>query len=133
MSWDISIGNPPCPTCGHAPPLDGDTYSINVTRNVSEIVDRCLIAAGAPASKAPADRSHARDYTWGRLNGWACLDAVPVLEKALAEARRPDRIAEFSALEPANGWGNLDSVCTAFQRLLYQCRDNPNAVISCYG
>lgn len=132
MSYNLSLLLPGCPTCGAAP---GDVLGgLNVTRNVSRIVDLC-ISSGRPDLKAKTEgfSGSTADYSWCRLHGWTGAELVPVLEAAIAAADDPGRRAEFVALEPSNGWGSLVHVREAFALLLACCREHPTAACEVRG
>ncbi len=94
-----------CPHCHRG---GGPSYSFNLTHNVNSIVDLCLVAGGA--TKGKSDDNGYQERSWGRLHGWTVAEVTPIVAKALDESLRADRIYEFKALEPSNGWGSLGSV-----------------------
>lgn len=114
MSFDVYIEDADCPHCNRG---GESSYSFNLTHNVNCIVDLCLLAGGA--SKARSGDSSYVERSWGRLHGWTVAEATPVVDRALDESHKPERLAEFKALEPSNGWGSLGSV----QRVLKEFRD----------
>lgn len=128
MSFDVSIVRPACKCCGRD---EEDVYSFNLTHNVNEIIDRCLVAAGAPVAKEPGHGYEAR--SWGRLYGWSTDDAAPILRRAYEEAKSAARAAEFGALEPDNGWGSLDSVKDSLVDFAYAASSNPGCKIEARG
>jgi hypothetical protein len=128
MSFDIYLKAEACEHCGHG---GGYVYSANITHNVNEIVERCLVAAGAPVSKV--EGSAYAERSWGRLTGWKAREALPFVDLALVVAFDPSRAQEFMALEPSNGWGSLDSVRTVMREFCEAMTKWPNAVIETWG
>jgi hypothetical protein len=121
MSFDIDIES-----------ADGETlYSTNLTHNVNEIVDRCLVDGGA--TRAVTSGSCYDTRSWGRLNGWRAGDVIQILKAALQEANNTDRAAEFQALEPTHKWGSLDAVQRTLAAVLHACGNNPDGVIRTDG
>lgn len=129
--------------------------SFNITHNVNQIVDRCLVAAGAVCAKpsdgwklpcSPQEAGAMRtalalskretsygDYSWGRLEGWKGRELVSVVEAAIRVADDPTRLYEFKELEPSNGWGTLDSVKECLRDLLAMCKDNSDDEVRVSG
>lgn len=133
MSFDIQIRRHVA-ACAHCGRGAADEYygDLNLTHNVNGIVDRCLISAGAPLGERP--ERYYLDYSWGRLDGWRVEKALPILERAHQESLKEERQGEFRALEPANGWGTLESVREVFGRLLDAARQAPpDAIITAEG
>lgn len=119
MSYNIEVRTTACPHCKRDP----DTlYRVNVTRNVSSIVEECL-TIGRPDG---ADK-----YSWWRLGHVSAQDALPILRKALGylAVYRP----ELKAKEPPNGWGSITDVEEAIFGLLKTCGENPTATIEVSG
>lgn len=129
MSYDVWLVKPPCPCCKRE---FKDLGSFNLTHNVNGIVDACIRAFGDVGAKN-ADGTTYEMGSWGRLDGWTAGDAVPVLERALAEANNPARLREFRAMEPSNGWGKLDDVRRVMAEFLAVCREHPDAKIRASG
>lgn len=133
MSYSIYIGRepgPPCPTCGHRPGSD-EPFEQNITRNVSRIVDRCLVVGGAIAAKTPGFSGARGDYSWCRLHGWSGADLAPILRRAIVCLR--DESNELLNLQPSNGWGSIDDVANAFAGLLGACERDPKATCQVHG
>lgn len=126
MSYDIYVDYGSCGHCGRASE-SVDVFSY--TRNVSQIVDRCLGAAGAGVGR----RGEGRDYSWWRLDGWPVTEALPIAERALAESWKSEREAEFRMLEPDNGWGDLEGVRRVMAVLVKALREHPGGVIGVSG
>lgn len=129
MSYDVWLTKEPCPSCKRGYTSLGD---FNLTHNVNGIVDACISAAGDIRAKN-ADGTTYEMHSWGRLDGWTAGDAVPVLERALAEAMNPARLQEFRAMEPRNGWGKLEDVRRVLMEFIAACREHPDAKIRAAG
>lgn len=129
MSYDVWLMKDACPCCKRDWP---DLGSFNLTHNVNGIVDACLRAHGDVKAKNPDGTTYEMN-SWGRLDGWVAGDAVPVLERALAEAQNPARLREFRAMEPSNGWGTLEDVRRVMAEFLVACRQHPDAKIRAAG
>ena len=129
MSFDIHLELQPCEHCGRGEPEP--VFDANLTHNVNGIVDACLVSAGAPVAKR--GDSYYRERSWGRLEGWTGAEAEPILDAALRECMKRERIAEFHAMEPENKWGSRESVEDTLRELLRACRQYPKAVIRTFG
>lgn len=130
MSFDVCLTKPPCECCKRP---YGTLFEFNLTHNVNKIVDACFVAAHAPTARSPKPGSAYNEWSWGRLNGWAAKDALPVLQIAYAEAVAPWRETEFRAMAPPNRWGSLDDVRDCLRRLRLACLEHPDAVIEASG
>lgn len=71
MSFEMSMSEPECPTCHRS---GADVVDENITHNVNEIAERCLVAAGAGKGRDPA-RGYA-ERSWGRLDAAGAGRAV---------------------------------------------------------
>lgn len=124
MSCDIYL------ECGHC---DSALYEFNITSNVHGIVDVCILegalAAGIQPPAAARTESGQSRHSWARLAGWTGADAAPLLAQASAFAADERNAARLRALEPASGWGSLDSVRECLERLAASCAKWPHAVI----
>lgn len=129
MSYDVWLVREPCPCCKRPYTGLGD---FNLTHNVNRIVDACLSAYGDIQAQS-GDGTTYEMHSWGRLDGWTAKDAVPVLERALVEAKNPARLREFRAMEPDNGWGKLEDAQRTLSEFLDACRENPDAKIRASG
>lgn len=129
MSYDVWLVKDACPCCKRE---FADLGSFNLTHNVNRIVDACLSAYGDVQAKN-TDGTTYEMHSWARLDGWTAGDAVPVLERALEEARNPARLREFRALEPDNGWGKVEDVRRVMADFLTTCREHPDAKIRAAG
>jgi hypothetical protein len=134
MSYDLYVRpakREPCVTCHR--PFDGviGHEDINVTYNVSRIVDLCLVAGGATKGVDLDGQWNGNDldFSWKRLHGVTTDVAVPILRKAQVEATREDRQIEFRKLEPPNGWGSLENVIEVFVKLTRWAEKNPGGFI----
>lgn len=128
MSFDVYLN---APACGHCGRESSELWSRNLTHNVNEIVDRCLVAGGA--TRGIARETGYRERSWGRLDGWKASDIVDIVSRALAESHKPARDAEFRSLEPTNGWGSLESVQKFLADLAAAVREHPNATVEAWG
>jgi hypothetical protein len=132
MSFDVYLRIDPCAACGRG---EATVFDFNLTHNVNEIVERCLVAGGAGLAKRAAgeEPSYYDSRSWGRLEGWKAGEVADVISRAVAVSRDPARAAEFRGLQPPNGWGSLDGVQRCFDELLVACRDHPTATIRTSG
>lgn len=61
------------------------------------------------------------------LHGTPAADAIPVLERAVADmAVNP---GPYKEMEPSNGWGDYDGAFGYLHRLLDLCREHPRTTI----
>lgn len=127
MSFDVYLE---VPRCDHCKREAESVWDFNLTHNVNEIVNACLMAAGGPVAK---DGKYYRERSWGRLQGWTGADAAPILAKALAVSEEPERQASFRAMQPSNGWGRLEDVQRVLRQFVEACQEHPAAVIRVSG
>lgn len=128
MSFDIYLEQNVCGHCGRG---DGAVWETNLTHNVNEIVDACLVTGGAICAKS-GDSGYA-ERSWGRLHGWTAGEVVPILTKAVAWANDPANEAKFRSMEPTNKWGTLESVRRVLAEMLDACREYQSATIRTSG
>ena len=55
-------------------------------------------------------------------------DAIPVLTAALADM--VEKVDEYTALNPANGWGKCEHAVETFRLLLQDCEYHPKATVN---
>ncbi len=125
MSYDIHLEKSACGHCGRGGEV---VFEVNVTSNVSGIVNTCLDAAGVVGEVER--HGIPRLHSWWRLDGMKAKDAEPLLAKALAAASDPGNEAYLRGKEPSNGWGSLEGVRDALSGLLGAVRSEPDGRIS---
>jgi hypothetical protein len=81
----------------------------NYTSNVSPL---WALALGKPLSE---------------FHGAAAGSCVKTLEKAVRHMRDPANAARYRAMQPENGWGNLEGATRYLEDLLSECRRHPRA------
>lgn len=125
MSYWIYVEKAACDHCGRGAE---EAFEVNVTSNVSGIVDACLKAA--PAVEADVG---VRAFSWWRLEGMSAKDAEPVLIAAVAHAHARENEAALRNMEPSNRWGSLDGVREALSDLLKAVQANRDGRIRVSG
>jgi hypothetical protein len=93
----------------------------NMTSNVSPMWSLALQAAGCK----PEQEGHR--FLLSKLEGWSGADAIPVLEKAVAHIYDAANYETYAALNPENGWGDVDSARRYLRNILEACREHPKA------
>lgn len=63
------------------------------------------------------------------IGGKVGREMVPVLESVSSFLRSPDNRERLKAMEPENGWGNLEGACRFVDEILKGCRLHPKAKI----
>ena len=63
------------------------------------------------------------------LDGKSCSKILPVLRRAVDHMRHSDNSAEYSSMNPANGFGSHQSATRFLQDILEQCEAMPKAMI----
>ena len=64
-------------------------------------------------------------HSLGDLHDAPCVEAAPVLASALAKMRDPNNRERYKAMEPSNGWGNVDSAIEYVQNAYAACLRHP--------
>ena len=112
MSLDVTLTNPPCPTCGHST----GGYSANITHNLGEMAQ----AAGIY-------------YQVWRPEEVGIKTAAQMIEPLTVGIALLKSDAErFKRLDPSNGWGTYADFVPWLERYLAACIENPNAEVSVY-
>lgn len=128
MGYNVYVVEAACEHCGRGA-TDTDASDRSITRNVSPLVNRCLSAGGAGTGRQRPDEN----YSWWRLDGWPAAEALPIVDRASAEAHRVDREEEFRALELGDGASGLDELRRYFVALLEALRAHPKGTIRVSG
>ncbi len=132
MSFDIYIVKH-CGECSDPMCTEGrKVYSVNITHNVNDIVDQCFSMGGMPAESLININSY-HQRSWGRLEGYACLDVLRFLRAALAAANDPGNREMFVKMEPDNKWGTLESVQRVIGEVCKAAAENPNGRFNTSG
>lgn len=63
------------------------------------------------------------------MHGMKCEDCIETLKAAVAEMEDPSRAAEFTALNPSNGWGSTTTALEYLKRMLAMCVEHPKASV----
>lgn len=88
-----------------------DIYETNITYNLSKMY-----------YKAVDEEKGLRKF-----DGMKCIDAIPVLEKAIADMIKNK--SEYEKYNPENGWGSYDGLLSRFEEMLKICKENPDGII----
>lgn len=112
MSFDIYVRKNQCSHCGRHDGTDGH----NVTHNLNEIVERCLVKSGCTLEGLCGSGYKAR--SWGRFNGHPVKVVLPALVAAREQLLAIENRKEWLDLEPENGWGTWQGLCQVFQDVL---------------
>lgn len=108
MSYDVHFYI----DCGGPDPHRLD-YDFNYTWNCGPMFRRAL---------APLDGING-------LQGLTGEEAIPHLERAIADMSAPESRQAYQAMNPENGWGDHDSATRWLERILEACREVPKARI----
>ena len=105
MSWDIHLYTE----------LDGQEIEIqgtdfNYTHNTNQMVREAGL----------------KEWPY-KIDGWDAQDLGIALAKALEELTRDPK--RFRAMNPANGWGDYDSLIVVLQRIRDLCAQYPSAKV----
>ena len=132
MSYDVYLRKPKCPTCGH----EDVVYNLpEPTYNLTPIFDLALTGEPMPNSDvsegavvllgAKTDRPRGLRILSGRTG----RDTLKQLDAAVfALCDSSEKEAAFRALEPSNGWGNLDGARDVMKRLRTAAKEHPDYV-----
>ena len=116
----LSLESLPCAHCGES----RTEWACNTARTVPEIVERCLVEAGAEQYE------HTRhSYSWNRLLDVSGGDAILIVHRALVFMDDVRRKAEFITLEPRTGLGSFAATRGVMADLLYALEKHPRCVI----
>jgi len=66
-------------------------------------------------------------HSLGDLSGNNCAEAEPLLTAAIAKMRAPENYDRYKALEPSNGWGNMQGAIAYVEEIRDACRRHPLA------
>ncbi len=134
MSYDIYLHStkPACHECGRSFP-DPD-ISWCPTYNLTAIFDRAL--TGEPLPNPDVSESEVvlfrkktdRPRGLRLLSGRKAAETVTCLQKADEHLNDPKQRATFEALQPANGWGDLNDAIEVIRGLLDLAREYPEYV-----
>lgn len=72
--------------------------------------------------------SQKRDGTFDELEERSGHEIIPILERAVAHINDPANDSAYKALNPSNGWGNVDTARITLEKLLSTCREYPNCM-----
>ena len=139
MSYDIYFEGPapqPCPTCGHVESVDeSDDDSVgNPTYNLTPIFDLALTGEDLPNPEVPepsvvlfrtkTDRPRGLRLLSGKT-GRESLELLGAAMDRFADERMRERLI---ALEPENGWGNVDGAVKVIRKMRYLANKYPDRV-----
>lgn len=135
MSFDVYLQT--TVVGSHGEPHGETLYEFNLTHNVNEIVETCLVEAAKAMGIAPPvgtdEDSGYNERSWGRLHGHKVQDVVELVATASLISINPEYEATLRASEPANRWGTLDTVRRVFAELVINMRYHLDATIRCSG
>lgn len=134
MSYDIYLRATAkkCETCGHIdnaePDLPEPTY------NLTPIFDRALTGEDLPnldiseGAVVLLGKKTDRPRGLRLLSGKHAKDTIGWLRKAVEHLNDPAQKAAFKALEPSNGWGDLEGAKKVMAKLLSAAEEYPENV-----
>jgi len=64
-------------------------------------------------------------YSFADLDGRSCSEAAPLIAAALVKMRDPANFEKYKAMEPSNGWGDMDSAIDFVQKTHDACLRHP--------
>ena len=70
-----------------------------------------------------------RNCGLGDLEGKTGAELIPILEAAVSHMRHPANRADYTALNPTNGWGEYASAAKYLEGILTACREHPKAFL----
>jgi hypothetical protein len=120
MSYDIYLRGVVCDKCGR----EGEQpQSLDPTYNLTPIFDLALTGEGLPNPTV----SEGEVVLFGKetdrprglrlLSGRVARDTVADIDAALARLTNADLRERFKALEPDNGWGDLDAAVRVMKKM----------------
>ena len=130
MSYTVGlIPGPPCPSCGRS---DDKIYGPDPTYNLTQIFDLALTGEDMPNPgvseyesklfKVPVDRSRGLEV----LSGKVAKDTIASIELAIERMGDAAWRPRLKALEPDNGWGDLDGALRVMKKLLALAQEYPS-------
>jgi hypothetical protein len=138
MSYDIELQaekREPCATCGRGYDDEGGFY-IDPTYNLTPIFDAALTGEELPNPEvgegavvlfgAKTDRPRGMRL----LSGRKASDTVAWLTKALGHLNDPAQAAKFKALEPDNGWGDVEGARFVIRKMIAAANEYPDQIWS---
>ena len=131
MSYDIYLNGVPCDKCGQAPSgpeLPDPTYNLSPIFDLAltgEVFPNANVSEGAVVLlRAKTDRPRGLRVLGGRK----ASETEAMLLAAVDKMTNPSQAAAFKALEPENGWGDLDGAIEVMRKLLAAAREYPNHI-----
>ena len=89
----------------------------NMTSNVSPMWRRAISAATG------------QEMGLADLEGKTGAEIAPILNKALGHICDPANATEYRAMNPSNGWGDVNSAVQYLRAILDACNQHPKAML----
>lgn len=129
MSYDVYVltgDDEVCGACGRRNAIEYHTIG-NMTSNVSPMWTKALTAAKAKLSgkDVPLMLGEIDPVMLYDLEGWSCSKAIPLLTAAIEHINDPANTETYAAMNPSNGWGNVDSARRFLGIILAKCNEVP--------
>jgi hypothetical protein len=130
MSYSIHLEAAACPTCGQKPP---EPYCPDPTYNLARIFHLALTGDAVADSNAGtfddvvlAHNRTREPFGLELLNGKTGAESVPTLSAALERVTDQSLRPAFTALAPANGWGDLSGAIKVLISLTAMAEEYPS-------
>lgn len=129
MSWDLYL----------IQTVDGHDFYAgewNYTHNCNGMIERVLDVFGENVGPEPfwvklGATGMGRGAWWGLLHGISAADAALVLTRIVGGLCEAPEM--FREMNPANGWGDYDSLLKVLSDIRDACLDNPSARVEVSG
>lgn len=69
-------------------------------------------------------------FRFRELKGMTGMEAIPHLERAVAYLVDENNRSALLEMQPANGWGTLETATEFLRELLAMCRSHPKAIVA---